>query len=111
VDDQPTPEARPDASDATHPQTGEVIEFDWSSQPGPPGPTEKSARKVEDTRANLAYALVGLLALTVIGLFALLISGGVPADSFAEVAGIMVSPLIGLVGAVTGYYYGKADQR
>jgi hypothetical protein len=100
------------AADAEQKRTAkpdEVIELDWSSGSAPAEPTEKSARKVEDTRAYLAFTLVGLLGGSILCLLALLFAGKVPAESFAEVAGIVISPLVGLVGAVTGYYYGKAD--
>lgn len=73
-------------------------------------PVEGKARRVEDTRANLAFCLFGLLAATVVGLLLLLWLGKLDADDFAQVAGLMISPLVGLVGAVTGYYYGKSDR-
>lgn len=73
-------------------------------------PIEGKSRPVEDTRATLAFCLVGLLALVIVFLLVLLLCGKLPADEFAGVAGVVVSPLIGLVGAVTGYYYGKLDR-
>lgn len=73
-------------------------------------PVEGRARKVEDTRARLAFCLVALLAGTIAVLLALLWQGDLNQHEFAEVAGVLISPLIGLVGAVTGYYYGKSDR-
>lgn len=73
-------------------------------------PVEGKARRVEDTRANLAFCLFGLLAATMAGLLVLLWCGKLDATNFAQVAGLMISPLVGLVGAVTGYYYGKSDR-
>lgn len=89
----------------------EVIdEGEW-----PPGddarPVEGKARKVEDTRARLAFSLVSLLAGTVAALLVLLFFGKLSEHDFASVAGILISPLVGLVGAVTGYYYGKSDRE
>lgn len=72
---------------------------------------EKKPRQVEDTRANIAYFLLGLLAFVLVSLIVLLACGKIPTESFAEVAGLMVSPLVGLVGAVTGYYYGKTNKQ
>ncbi len=82
---------------------------DWGNVE-PRSVTEKRARPVDETRAYLAYLLVGLLIVVVVGLILLLWFKRVPAESFAEIAGLLISPLVGLVGAVTGYYYGKSDR-
>jgi hypothetical protein len=68
-------------------------------------------RPVENTRAALAFCLVGLLAVVLLLLLLLLWFRRVPVDAFAQVAGLLISPLVGLVGAVTGYYYGRGDRR
>lgn len=73
-------------------------------------PTEGKARPLEDTRARLAFCLVAILAGTIVILLALLGCGELDESEFANVAGVLISPLVGLVGAVTGYYYGKSDR-
>jgi hypothetical protein len=94
------------------PIDGEILEITLDDLTGQQADViEKPPRRVEDTRANLAYFLVGLLAFVLLSLVGLLACGKVPTESFAEVAGLLVSPLIGLVGAVVGYYYGKTDKR
>jgi hypothetical protein len=91
------------------PHEMELIELDdWPSIEAPY--RLGAPRRIEDTRATLAYCLVGLLAVVMIGLMILLTSGQIPSTNFAEVAGVLVSPLIGLVGAVAGYYYGKSEK-
>jgi hypothetical protein len=30
--------------------------------------------------------------------------------SFAEIGGVVISPVVGLLGAATGYYYGRGDR-
>ena len=88
----------------------EVIDLgEWPDLPGE-GPTEKKGRKVEDVRATLAFVLVGLLGAALAGSLLLLAFDRVDPEHFAQVAGVVVSPLVGLVGAVTGYYYGRSDR-
>ena len=73
---------------------------------GRPSIEEGPARRVEQTRATLAYCLLGLLA-AVIGVdLGLLAAGTVTAQTFDNVTGVVIAPVIGLLGAATGYYYG-----
>lgn len=72
--------------------------------------TEGPIRRVEQTRALLAYILVGVLATVVFVLLGLLGEGILSSDEFSSVAGVLIAPLVGLVGAATGYYYGKGDR-
>ena len=88
----------------------EVIDGgDWPSGIGD-SPVEGKARPIDNTQATLAFCLVGILAGTILLLLVLLWFGELDGDTFPEVAGLLISPLVGLVGAVTGYYYGKADR-
>lgn len=71
---------------------------------------EGPARRVERTRALLAYLLLALLAVVIASLLALLAVDKVTVDEFGTIAGILIAPLVGLVGAATGYYYGKGER-
>ncbi len=71
---------------------------------------EGPARRVEKTRALLAYLLLALLAAVLASLLALLAFGRVRVDEFGTLAGVLIAPLVGLVGAATGYYYGKGER-
>lgn len=71
---------------------------------------EGPARRVEKTRALLAYLLLALLAVVMGSLLALLALAKVTVDEFGTIAGVLIAPLVGLVGAATGYYYGKGER-
>lgn len=75
-----------------------------------PAITEGPARKVEQTRATLAYCLFGLLAAVVGVLLGLLAAGTFTTQNFDSAAGVVLSPIFALLGAATGYYYGKAGR-
>ena len=68
-------------------------------------------RSVEDTRAKLAFALVALLAGIVLSLVLLLAWKRITADDFQKLAGVLISPVVALVGAATGYYYGRGSRK
>ena len=74
-----------------------------------PEPELKPKRAVEDTKAVLAFTLAGLTGLVVVGLFVVLALDRINADEFQKLAGLMLGPLVGLLGAATGYYYGKSS--
>jgi hypothetical protein len=67
-------------------------------------------RPVERTRALLAYLLFGLLAFLLAALIMMLSFHVVTVQGFAEIAGVVVAPIVGLLGAATGYYYGRGDR-
>jgi len=71
---------------------------------------EGKVRKIEDTRARLAFALLGTLAVTIVFVLALLAAGRVNSDEVVRIFGVSLAPLVGLVGAVTGYYYGRSSR-
>ena len=77
---------------------------------GGPAVEEGPARRVEQTRATLAYLLLALLAAVMGTDLGLLGAGIVSPSDFGSVAGVLVSPVVGLLGAATGYYYGKAGR-
>ncbi len=71
---------------------------------------EGPARNVDQTRATLAYCLLGLLTAVLGVLLGLLGSGTISTQSFGTTAGIVLSPIFALLGAATGHYYGKAER-
>lgn len=75
-----------------------------------PSIEEGPVRHIERTRATLAYLLFGLLAaLTGVLLFMLWTDHLTP-EEFGTVAAIVTTPIIGLLGAATGYYYGSVQR-
>jgi len=85
-------------------------EVDLSHLDATPSPKEGRGKRVERTRARLAFALLGLLSGIFGVLLGLLASGGLTPVQFQNVTGVAIAPVIGLVGAATGYYYGKGDR-
>lgn len=71
---------------------------------------EGPAHRVEQTRALFAYLLLGLFAATLGSLILLLGLGRLTVQDFSEVAGVVISPVVGLLGAAAGYYYGRGDR-
>lgn len=72
--------------------------------------TEGPATRVAKTRALLAYLLFGLLAVINVVLLFLLADHRITTQEFGTVAGVLIAPVVGLLGAATGYYYGKGDR-
>lgn len=64
-----------------------------------PRPQEDSARR------TIAYLLIGLLWLLVAGILLLLSFGAIEIDNIKDF-GVVLSPIIALVSAATGFYYG-----
>lgn len=72
--------------------------------------TEGPRKRVERTRAVLAYMLFWLLA-SLIGLLLVLLGlHRISVKDFVQVSGVLLSPVVGLLGAATGYYYGRGDR-
>jgi len=102
----------------TDPLTTSTPEFDVADPTTPlPAPRDPfgsintSRPSTEEVRESLrgviAYALLGILAFVILGSFVTLwFDWGTGADVDALLT-ILFAPLIGLVGAVTGFYYGE----
>lgn len=73
-------------------------------------PRELPPQPVERTRALLAYLLLALLSAIIATLLVFVGTGRLTTEEFGSVAAVSVSPVIGLLGAATGYYYGKGDR-
>lgn len=75
-----------------------------------PAPHLREPKPVEDTRSQLAFSLVFLLAGVLLALFVLLWLDRITTDEFQKLAGLTLTPLVGLIGAATGYYYGRSGR-
>jgi uncharacterized integral membrane protein len=84
----------------------EEIDLGALTLDGPSVVSVGKGRKVEDTRARLAFSLLGLLAAVLALLLLLLFVHTITAEQFTQLAGVLLAPLVGLVAASTGYYYG-----
>lgn len=71
---------------------------------------EGRAVNVDQTRAKLAFRLLALLAAVIGVLLGLLAAGSLTVQTFDSTAGVVLSPIFALLGAATGYYYGKAER-
>lgn len=78
---------------------------------GGPVPLLRKPKPVEDTRSQLAFALVFLIGGVILGLFVLLWFDRITSDDFQKLAGLTLAPLVGLLGAATGYYYGRSGRQ
>lgn len=68
-------------------------------------------RQFEDeARKNIAYSLIALLFLVVIWIFLLLCRKVVSISDLKEFS-VILSPLLTLVSAATGFYYGTKNQK
>lgn len=67
---------------------------------------EYDARPQEDSaRRTIAYLLIGLLWLVVVGMLILLGFGSIAVTDIKEF-GYVIGPVVALVSAATGFYYG-----
>lgn len=71
---------------------------------------EGPARRVERTRALLAFLLLILLSLTVLGLLLLVGLKRITTGELIDIAGVLIAPIVGLLGAAAGYYYGRSSK-
>jgi fructose-specific phosphotransferase system IIC component len=72
--------------------------------------TEGRARPVEATRATLAYLMLALLAAVIVSLVVLIYQRKVTPEELSALAGVLIAPIVGLLGAATGYYYGRGEK-
>ena len=70
----------------------------------------RSVTRVEErrewARAAVALVIVGTLLLIVIGAFVLMFLGR-PAADLKDALQLLIAPVVGIVGAVTGFYFGS----
>jgi hypothetical protein len=80
----------------------------FQQEPYDPGPARERVRGV------IASALIGILAAIVVGDLIIAwygIGGGGNLDLIESVATTLLTPVVGLVGAVTGFYFGEQSRR
>ena len=71
---------------------------------------EYDPRPQEDVaRRRIAYTLIGLLAILVIGMLALICLEIIVVGDIKEF-GVILGPLVAMVSAATGFYYGTTRQ-
>ncbi len=73
-------------------------------EPYDPRPHEDQARR------NIAYCLIGLLFILCIGTFATVWWTKIPVDDTLKIVQILLGPVIALVSAATGFYYGTKSK-
>lgn len=97
----------PESLDLTHEEVGRPeqpskppVLHEPPLQPYDPRPQEDKARR------NIAYALIGLLFLVVFAIIGLVAVGGIEVAEIKEFS-VIIGPLVALVSAATGFYYGN----
>lgn len=76
---------------------------EWNSVAYDPRPGEDGARR------TIAYALIGLLAIIVVAVLLLLAFGVVEVTELKDFS-VLLGPVITLVSAATGFYYGTKSR-
>lgn len=67
-------------------------------------------RDREWVRSIVAYGILALLSVTVIASFACLAGGWINKEDLKDLLTIVFGPIITLLGAVTGFYYGERSR-
>jgi hypothetical protein len=90
--------------------------IDETAETPPPGlgyvhqtPPYDREQRLDDVRARLAYLLTAILALVIMCVFALVSTQPwtrIPMTDIQSVAQMVVTPVIALFGAATGFYFG-----
>lgn len=80
-----------------------IREFNFSDKPYDPRPHEDAARR------RIAYSLIALLFIVVILIFILLATGIITVSDIKEFS-VILGPLVTLVSAATGFYYGTKSK-
>jgi hypothetical protein len=108
-------------SDSSTDYEEEGVDLTVSEEPPPAIPLEEESPRIQaynaqrylaESRNNIAYILLGILAFVVFASFVTLCLGWVfnwPATRPAvmDLLQLVFAPLVGLVGAVTGFYFGQ----
>lgn len=67
----------------------------------------EAAKQFEESRLWIALIIVGSMAFIVVASFALIYSCRDKIDDVIKLVQLLIAPVIGVVGAVTGFYYGS----
>ena len=96
-------QSEPEALDfSTDLAASEFIDVPSVGAPYDPRPQEDSARR------NIAYLLIGLLWVIVGGMLILVACGAIQLTDLPEFS-IVLGPIVALVSAATGFYYGTKN--
>jgi hypothetical protein len=90
-----------DETDSQPPQAG--LGYVEVSRPYDP------QQQLDAVRARLAFSLVGLLTIAITGAFVLILTArttGVGPDTVKTIIEIVITPIVTLVSAATGFYFG-----
>lgn len=63
------------------------------------------------TQRRISYILLALLSVIVVSALLARITGAVDTSGLKDVTSGLLTPIVGLVGAVTGFYFGGQQQR
>jgi hypothetical protein len=89
---------------AEEPSTETRVPAPRLGAPYDPRPHEDTARR------NIAYLLIGLLWLIVVGMLGLVAFGTIAVADIKEF-GAVIGPIVALVSAATGFYYGTKSVK
>ena len=78
---------------------------DTAPAPAPPD-TESLEQQQEGTREWIAITLLLILAGILLALFCSLWARVITSDQLRGLAGVLIAPIIGLIGSVIGFYFG-----
>jgi hypothetical protein len=93
----------PATGDAAEGSGNQVIDLDSLGEPSAtfdPRPAQEAAR------SRIAYVLIGTLVATIAASFAGIWFNWMTSAELDSIMKLVFGPLVGLVGAVTGFYYG-----
>ncbi len=111
---EPSEDGSPDRSDISKEPVALDITKDPVATPYPPPPPTAEPYDPEPLREQLrgwiAVGLLILLALVVAAALAALFLR-IDSNSIKDVISLILSPIVGLVSAVTGFYYGSTKGR
>jgi hypothetical protein len=65
------------------------------------------AKQREGVRSGVAWALVAILGFVILQLMVGVTWGTIPIDKIEKVSAVVLTPVVGLVGTVLGFYFGK----
>lgn len=98
-------------------RANEVGQLDWTGEDAPLGeldvarqaPYDPSPER-ERMRGWIAVALLAILAVIVLISLLTVAFHWAPTDDLVRVLGLLFAPIVGLVGAATGFYFGSRKE-